>query len=115
MRSLALTADRRLFIDNLGNIATVSSLAAVLQNCETAMRAQLGEMYYNADQGVPTRATVWDNYNPLQFMAAGRVTLQNVQGVQRVISFDVDRIGDLLTYTATIQTIYGPGVVTNVQ
>lgn len=113
MRSLALTADRRLFIDNLGNVGQVSDLQAVIQNCETAMRAQLGEMYYNADEGVPTRATVWENYNPLQFIAAGRITLQRVPGVRRVLTFDVDRVDDVLLYTATIETIFGPGAVTN--
>lgn len=111
MRTLALTADRRLFIDNSGNIAQKRDLDAVMQDCETAMRAQAGEMFYNMDSGIPTRQTVWEVYNPLQFTAAGRVTLANVPGVVRVLSFTTDRKGDLFTYTAEIETTYGLGVL----
>lgn len=113
MRSLALTKDRKLFIDNSGNVGQVTGLKAIVQGCETAMRAQLGEMYYNADKGIPTRGTVWDNYNPLQFTAAGRATLLAVPGVLGVQSFTTDRTDDVFTYTAVVNTIYGPGEITN--
>lgn len=114
MRSLALDKNRKLFIDNSGNIAQVTGLAEVVQNCETAMRAQLGEMYYNADSGIPTRGTVWDTYRPLQYIAAGRVTLAAVDGVIGIKSFTVDLTDGVFTYTAEILTIYGPGAVSNV-
>lgn len=113
MRSLALDSDGKLYIDATGNVAQVTALDAIVQNCETAMRAQRGEMYFNADNGIPTRGTVWDRYNPLQFIAAGRLTLMAVEGVTAIDSFDIDRSGNTLTYTAVIQTQYGKGTITN--
>lgn len=113
MISLKLDSNRKLTLNASGNLATVSGLAAIVQNCETAMRTQLGEMYYNADEGIPTRDTLWDRYNPTQFIAAGRLRLAGVEGVTKVLTFTAEKSGNIFTYTAKIETVYGLGVVTN--
>lgn len=112
MRSLAVK-DGKLFIGTDGNIAQVSALDAIKQNCETAMRTSLDEMYFNQGEGIPYFGTVWDQYNPLQFAAAARSTLEAVEGVTDVSAFAVTRTGNDLLYTATINTIYGTTRITN--
>lgn len=96
-----------------GNLAFVTDLEAVIQNCVTAMSAQMGEMIYAMTDGVPTLTSIWDKYNPAQFEAAGRRTLRRVDGVQEVVTFTVTREGDTLQYSAVIKTIYGIAAISN--
>lgn len=100
-----------LYLDSDGNIAIGTALAAVAANCKTAMQAQLGEMMFAADKGMPTLATAWDSYNPVQFEAAGRTILRSVPDVLEVVSFVVERATGVLRYTASIRTTFGETVV----
>lgn len=113
MISIAANENNDLFIDATGNLAMVQDVEAVMQNCKTAMQAQMGEMIYRIDDGMPTRETAFDRYNAAQFEAAGRSVLLRVEGVRSIESFDVSRNGDVLAYRATIGTIYGNMVITN--
>lgn len=94
-----------------GNVSVLTGVAAVADLCKTAVQAQLGEMMYAADKGMPTFATAWNDYNPVQFEAAARVIIQNVVDVLGVESFTVSRQGEALRYTAVIRTVYGEAVV----
>lgn len=96
-----------LVLDREGNIAIVSDLEAVAANCQTAVQAQRGEMMFEADKGMPTFATAWNDYNPVQFEAAARTIIQAVPGVLSVGSFAILRVGEALRYTAVIRTVYG--------
>ena len=111
--SLALNANNDIYIGADGNLATVTGIDAAIQNCKTAMQAQQGEMMYAMLNGMPTRATVWDNFNPSLFEAAGRSILAGVQDVTGVAAFTITRTENVLTYTAVIVTIYGTGTVSN--
>ncbi|MDR2093035.1 MAG: DUF2634 domain-containing protein [Azoarcus sp.] len=104
-RDIGLAAD--------GRLALVEGLEAVTQNCLTAMSAQRGEMVLAADEGVPTRATVWDKYRPAIFEAAARRTLEAVEGVTGVTGFQMNRDENTLHYTARIRTQYGEIAVIN--
>lgn len=106
-RTIASNQDNDVFLDRLGNIAIATGATAVAMNCRTAIQAQLGEMLFAADKGMPTFETAWNNYNPLQFEAAARVILLGVPDVVAVEAFTVNRAGETLGYTATIRTIYG--------
>jgi hypothetical protein len=90
-----------------GNLAIATGAEAVAHNCKTAMQAQLGEMQYAMDRGMPTIATARTNYRPAQFEAAARAILASVAGVRAVTSFTVAREGEALRYTAAVQTVYG--------
>jgi len=107
MRTFALDITNDIYLDASGNIAMLYDLPAVIQNCKTAMQSQLGEMQYDTGRGIPYRATMFDSYNPAQFTAAARQTLLAVEGVTLVESFNVDRVGDSVQYTAVIKTIFG--------
>lgn len=67
------------------------------------MKTQVGEVVLNLVRGVPTRETVWSNWNPIQFEAFARRILLSVPNVKAVVSFEVERVGDTAFYTATIQ------------
>lgn len=112
MRTIATNADNDIYIDSAGSLAIVSGLDAVMQVCEHACLAQLGEMIYAADKGMPTMATLWSgNPKPVQYEAAIRSTLLSVEGVTRVLSLRYDIVGEKYTYSATIETIYGVGSI----
>jgi len=96
-----------LYLDRDGGLAMDSGLAGVAANCRTAIQAQLGEMIFAMDEGMPTLATAWDNYNPVQFEAAARMILRSVPDVLEVPSFTVERAGGVLRYTARIRTAFG--------
>lgn len=110
-RTLASDANNDLVLDRLGNVSIVEGLEAVAANCKTAIQAQRGEMIYAFDKGMPTMATAWDRYNPIQFEAAARVILRAVPGVLGVDNFTVNRVGERLVYTATIRTTFGGTVI----
>lgn len=112
MRSFRINDKNDLVLDSLGNLAVVDGLAAIQQNCVTVMQAQLGEMVYAIDKGIPTLQTIWDRYDPGQFEAAARAAIRSVEGVVGVEEFAAEQVGDVLTYTAKIQTTFGRVAVT---
>lgn len=107
MRSFGATNKNDLYLGRDGNMGIVVDKDAIRQNCETAIKAQLGEMIYAADEGMPIMQTVWDRFDPAQFEAAARTTLQTVEGVTAVDSFNVELVGDTVQYQALIHTIFG--------
>lgn len=106
-RTLATDASNDLVVTALGSVSVATGLAAVAADCRSAMQAQLGEMVFAQDRGMPTLATAWNQYIPAQFEAAGRRTLLRVPDVTGVDSFVVTREGERLRYTATLRTVYG--------
>lgn len=112
MRSFRVDDNNDMVLDSLGNFAFVDGLEAIQQNCVTAMKAQLGEMVYAYDEGVPTMATVWDNFDPAQFEAAARQVLLSVVGVAGIRSFNVVQEDDVVTYSAVIISDVGETTVT---
>lgn len=109
--SLALNENNDLFADSSGNLALVSGTDATRQDCETVMRCQAGECVLNLQRGVPTAATIWDEWLPKQFEAAARAQLLTVPGVVSIQSFTLTRLGNVATYVAEILTIYSPTAI----
>lgn len=89
-----------------GNIAFLSAEQAVSQLCVSRVEAQRGEMMYAADQGMPTRQSAWDTFNPRQFEAAARTIILATPDVTSVESFNITKQDNDLVYNATIKTIY---------
>jgi len=109
---ISVDAKNDLYIGASGSLALSSGLAAVMQACQQAAQTQLGEMIYATDQGLPNFAAVWNGApNLAQFEAYLRRMLGQVDGVTAVIDATVSVANNVLSYTATIQTIYGRGVI----
>jgi predicted TPR repeat methyltransferase len=99
-----------LFIAGDGNLSISAGLEGVLQACATAAKAQLGEMMFSIDTGVPNTETIWTSSGRLaQFEAYLRATLSGVSGVKEVRELTTVVDGDTVKYSATIVTIYGTG------
>ncbi len=94
-----------LFIGADGNLAILSGLAAIEAACATATRAQLGEMVFATDTGIPNFQALWigtPEYN--LWKSAILSTLQGVAGVTTVTSLNLSVSGSTVSYTARITT-----------
>ena len=99
-----------LYLDSSNNIAILRDLPAITQACETATKAQLGEMVLATSQGIPNFETIWigtPNYS--LYSSYLRNTLQAINGVQEVSSLTLKTLENMLSYTATIKTSFGSG------
>lgn len=107
-RVLAVDQNNDIFIGRDGRLAIASGLPAILQACEHAAKAQLGEMMFAADKGIPNFTTVWAGAPNLgQFEAALRQALLRVDGVQAVAAFSTSEADGVLSYRVTISTVAG--------
>jgi hypothetical protein len=113
--SFALNSASDLYIGLDGNLAVVTGVDAVQQDCICAMSAQLGEIIYEPSSGMPYLTTVWLQTNLVQFEAAARATLLSVPGVTKVASFSATIVqvqntsggfDNVLNYAATLNTTY---------
>ena len=108
-----------IYLDINGNIAIAGKtqdqadqIEAVLQCCKTAALAQLGEMVLHVDLGIPNLDLIWNGSpNIVQWESVLRSTFLSVEGVQEVLSLSARQSGRVLSYSATIQTIYGQGTL----
>lgn len=111
-RTIAVDANNDLFIGADGLLSLVDGLTATLQAAQQAAQTQLGEMLYAVDQGIPNFEAVWNGApNLAQFEAYLRRAISAVDGVTGIQGLTVTARNNTLTYVATIQTIYGPGVL----
>ena len=111
-RVFAVDENNDLVIAGNGNLSISTELDAVLQACEHAAKAQLAEMVLAVDEGVPNFQTIWNGSpNVPQFEAYLRRQLQNVTGVIEVTEINTTVSNNVLSYTATIRTIYGQGAI----
>ena len=117
--TLGTTADTNdLYLDQAGNLALLTGQAAVEAACATAAKAQLGEMCLQTQAGIPNFETVFVGVPNLPiFRSYLRKTLLGVDGVNDVTALTVNVVQVLnettglnesvLTYEATIESIYG--------
>ena len=95
-----------------GQLVLSEGQAAVLQQCEHAIKAQLNEMIYADDRGVNTFDSVWSGSpNLLSFEAFARAQIDRIPDVISIESFAAQLTGNTLTYQATIRTIFGTGTI----
>lgn len=113
MRTIGCTAANDFYLDKSNNIAILTNLAAIEQNCVSALLSLRGNMIYAQDQGIDYQKIVWDLYQPKLFEAQARARLKGVTGVTSVTSFEQLLYQNTLYFQATIKTPYGPGTVTN--
>ena len=106
--SFGVNANNDIFLGSDGNLALVTGVTAVEQDCQHAIQAQLGEMIFNPTGGMPTFDDVWQAKNFIKWEAVARATLAAISGVFRVVSFTVAVNASNFTYVAIIQTVYSP-------
>jgi hypothetical protein len=112
--TFATDSKNDIFLGTDGRIVVLSGLQAVLSACEAASKSQLGEMVLTNKKGIPNFQAVWvgsPNYSIFQSYL--RTTLLSVPDVIDVESIEISVEGDVLKYTATIETTFGTGVLNN--
>ncbi len=62
MRTLLLSAEWDLTLDNAGNLATVDGGLAIAQDCASAVRLWRGELWYNTAAGIPFTEQIFGAY-----------------------------------------------------
>lgn len=111
-RTLAVDSDNDLHLGTNGSLAIASDLIAVMQAAQQAAQTQLGEMIYATDKGIPNFGVVWNGApNLAQFEAALRRTLLAVVHVTGLQDLTVTNSANTLSYSVTIQTDFGTGVL----
>lgn len=101
-----------LYLDSYGNISVSYDLQAVLEECAQAAQTRLGELIYNVNVGIPYEQVLWTGTpNIEQFNAALRVAFLSIDQVTDVISLTMSQSNNTLSYTATINTTFGVGLV----
>lgn len=109
-RVFTVDSNNDLVLASTGNLSISAGLEAVLQACEQAAKAQLGEMILAVDEGMPNFDVVWNGApNFPQFEAALILRLRSVSGVTEVANVQISASAGVLSYTATIKSIYGEG------
>lgn len=108
MTSFATDSNNDLFLGPDNNLAMVDGVAECAQNTKAAVECQFGECVLDLSRGVPTDATVWSRYRPMQFAAYAKKMIAGVLHVTGVKSFNQKKIGDQLFYTATYTTDLDP-------
>jgi hypothetical protein len=106
---IATNSKNDIFLDQNGNISVIFGIEAVLQACEHAAKTQFGEMIFLDNEGVPNFQTIWRGGEPniSQFDSALRSAILAVEGVVGIESLDIKDDKNQLTYSITINTIYG--------
>ena len=111
-QTLGTDKNNDLYLDINGNFAVLQNLDAVIAACETASKAQLGEMVLAIDNGIPNFQTVWvGSPNYALFQSYLRNTLLAVSGVTEVKSIELAVQDNILRYTATIDSEFGLAVL----
>lgn len=106
--TLSTNANNDIHITPSGGLAVASGLDAVSQACVQAAQAILGEMVFAVDKGVPAFSQVWKGSpNLQQFDLYLRKQILSVADVIEIPSLTVEASAGVLSYTATIRTIYG--------
>lgn len=112
VQTLAVNGDNDIFLNTQGNISLISGIDAVLAACETATKAQLGEMVLAINKGIPNFQTLWvGSPNYALFQSYLKDTLLSVAGVLEVKSIELSSLDNVLSYIATIETEFGTVVV----
>lgn len=113
-RTFAVDANNDLVIGADDRLSIVSGLDAVLQNCEHAAKTILNEMVLAQGEGIPYFEAVWVGVpNLAVWEASFRARILAVADVLAVVTLRLGRAGDVLTYEATISTVYGTGDISN--
>ena len=111
-QTLALNVSHDLFVNSSGSLTMLSGINAVAAACVTACLTQLSECVLQTGLGLPNFQTVWVGTPDLAIWQSYlQNTILNVEGVTQVDSIRLAVTDNVLNFTATISTIYGPATI----
>lgn len=108
MITLAVDINNDLVIGPDGLLSFARDVEAVSQDAAHYGKTLRNEMLHEYDLGIPFFMVAFGaNVTIQQYEAATKQRLLQTPGVTGIRQFDVVQEGDILKYTATIETIYG--------
>jgi hypothetical protein len=111
-QTFGLNAQHDLYLGPDGNLVVLSGVEAVAAACQTACLTQLSECVLETGIGLPNFQTVWVGTPDLAIWQSYlQDTMLNVDGVTQVDSIQLVINDNVLNFTATISTIYGPTTI----
>lgn len=111
--TIGVNDDNDIFINSSGNLDMQTGIIATLQACAQISKAQLREMIYAQQEGIPNFETLWVGVpNLAQWEAAVRSNILEVEGVINILNFTTSLANNVLSYTIEILTVYGSGLLT---
>jgi hypothetical protein len=110
--TILLNTARDIYVDTSGNLAVGTGQPALLQICQAYLEAQLREMVFQYNQGMPTFDDVFQGNNLSAYIAAGRQRLMSIPSVLSVPSFTAKYVDNQMQYTAQILTVYSNTILT---
>lgn len=112
MITISTNSDNDMTLGSDGNLSIVSGIEAVSQTAAHYAQTILNEMIQDYDRGVPFFIVAFGADVSLpQFEAAMRARILQAPEVIGIRTFEVEQTGDVLRYTATIETTYGSAVI----
>jgi hypothetical protein len=115
MTTFAVNEKNDIFLGDDGNmVVEPTGLQATLLVCEHYAKAQLREMIYQQQQGVPYDDTVFSDLKINQFRGNLGRQLLRVKNVIEIPSLIITTEGDVLSYRVTIKTTFGVGTINGI-
>lgn len=97
-----------LYLDERGNLAVGQGTFAIAQACRNALRLSLGELPLDITAGIPYLEDVFISNSSLGVAQAYMMqAIMNVDGVVKIKTFNLKRLGDVFAYSAVIITNQG--------
>lgn len=108
MKTISTDLNNDMYIGDDGNIAMSYDIVAAAQTAKHFAATLKSEMIHEYDLGIPFFITAFGaNPSLPQFEAATRRRILEAPEVTGIRSFQVQQDGDILRYTAVIETTYG--------
>lgn len=102
-----------IYIGSDGQLVMLEGVDAIADACSTATRAQLNEMIYATQSGIPNFQVLWVGSPDYQLWKAAIIaTLESVEGVVQVNSLNITINNNKASYVAQIITIYSQTPIT---
>lgn len=112
MKTIATNSDNDIYLGADGNVPIINGTESVSQTAVHYAKTLRNEMIHAYDLGVPFFiVTFGANVNIPQFAAAMKARILQAPGVTAITSFETTQEGEVLKYTATIETIYGAATI----
>ena len=114
MRTLATNSNNDIYLTAGKSIAVASDQAAVLDMCKLAAGAMVGELVFDQLGGMNNFSTIWAGNASVRlaaWQARLRTVLLGVAGVTGLIDLTATISDGVVSYSVTINTEWGSGVV----
>lgn len=108
MITISTNSDNDLYLDVNGNLAITKDINALSDVIKNKILTALGEAQFDVFAGIPYFETVFTDTPLIDLFQASIIeTIEKTDGVNRVSDFEYTQNNGVLSYVATVETIYG--------